>query len=143
MRFKYHSYISQLSNCPPFNFKPQERRSFRFVFEDLDHKNNFLPVLLIKPERINSPQFSNDEAKCSGYGLSFFNTLESAQKRYLALKKSFRNINKIIGTHIAEGMITKEDGVVSDISPGGHFDLHEYEQVNLRSKFFLVARVHN
>ncbi len=141
MRFKYHLYINQLPDCPPSRYEPQNRKAFRFVFADLDHTNNFLPVLLINPKRINSSGFKNNRAKCSGYGLSFFDTLENAVRRYRGLQRSSPNIHKSIGTHIAKGVITKQDGTVSEINNDGHFTLHEFEQANLRKSFSIVEKV--
>lgn len=143
MRFKYYLYINQLPDCPPCRYEPQNRQAFRFVFEDFDHSNNFLPVLLINPKRINSPSFRDNNARCSGYALSFFNTLENAVRRYRGLQRSIPNIHKSIGTHIAKGVITKKDGVISEISNNGHFDLHEFEHTNLRMRFSIVAKVNH
>jgi|GEM_PF-5127836 len=46
--------------------------AFRFVFEPTykNSKNNFLPVLILKPARQNGRRFKKDSSKCQGYALS-------------------------------------------------------------------------
>jgi hypothetical protein len=61
MRFKYEHSIQHLENCPPSHYERREFVAYRFVFEDLHHKNNFLPVLMIKPKRINAPEFASGQ----------------------------------------------------------------------------------
>lgn len=139
MRFKYQKYLDKLPNCPPTNYESEEIVGFRFVFKDPRHKNNFLPVLIIKPNRINS---FNDEGKCKGYGLSLYDSLENAKASYSYLQKRFKNINRTIGTHIAEGLIDKEDGVVSEVGSNGHFTLHESENSEIKSAFNIAIKVH-
>lgn len=139
MRFKYDAHLSAIPDCPPSHYECKDIQAFRFVFKDLNHKNNFLPVSLMNPKR----KFPDDASKCQGYGLSFFDTLENARRRYLAIKKNFRNIGKIIGTHIAEGFIEVNDGVVSEVNSSGHFCLHEFEHTDLSRKFHLVLKVYN
>ena len=94
---------------------------------------------MIKPRRINSKQFSKDKMKCSGYSLSLFNTLENAITKYAKLQKNMRNIKKTIGDHIALGSIDKTDGYVTEPNKHGHFDLHEFDDVNLKNKFSVIC----
>lgn len=138
MRFKYEKQIVNLPECPPEKYRGEQLPAFRFVFANITHKDNFLPVLLKNPRRRLS-----GNAKCQGYGLSFFDSLENAQTRYLKLRKNYRNIHKGIGTHIANGMIEENDGVVSEIDERGHFTLHEFEQIDLKSKFSLTMKVYD
>ena len=137
MRFKYHSYLNQLPDCPPSSYERKSITAFRFVFEDLDHIQNFLPVLLKNPKR----RLRGDAEKCKGYGLSFFDTLENVKRKYVALAKNFKNIHLVIGTHIAEGFIEEDDGVVSELNRDGHFTLHEFEHTDLKNKFHLIMRI--
>jgi len=131
-KFKYQKQIESIPNYPSSACKPMNIEAFRFVFEDMNHINNFLPVLLIKPMR-RLPTYS---ARCSGYALSFFTTLEKARSRYLELKKrGIKNIEENLGTHIAKGTIDETDGVVSEINKSGHFDLHEFKNTDLKRKF--------
>ena len=138
MRFKYAKQLNNLQDCPPADYTSKQLLAFRFVFDNIDHENNFLPILLKNPRRKLS-----DDAKCEGYGLSFFNSLENARNRYLKISRSYRNIHKGIGTHIARGTITKNDGIVSSINKQGHFTLHEFEHVCLKNGFSLIMKVYN
>jgi hypothetical protein len=137
--FKYQNYINQLSEpCPPSNYQPKAMTAYRFVFEETSSKskNNFLPILMIQPKRqLNF----NDTQKCQGYALSLFDTQENAEKRYLKLKKQIKNISKTLGTHLAEGQITQQDGVVSKTDNNGHFSLHEFNNTDLSSKFSIIS----
>lgn len=143
MEFKYHAEIESIPDCPPADYKSQKLRAFRFVFGDSNHQNNFHPVLVIKPKRKNNRRFRRNSAKCQGYGLSLFNSLENAQKKYLDLIDSYPTIHQTIGTHIAEGVIEESDGVVSEVNRDGHLTLHESESADLTSKFALVMEVYN
>jgi hypothetical protein len=87
MRFKYQRMIESLANCPPVHYESREFIAYRFVFEDLTHQNNFLPVLEIKPKRINAQEFVTEQAKCLGYALSLFDSLEHAQRRYQQISR--------------------------------------------------------
>jgi len=59
--------------------------------------------------------------------------------KYAELKRDNFNISEYIGTLMAEGIIEKEEGVVSEIDKKGHFSLHEYEETNLEKKFSVVS----
>ncbi len=142
MSFKYQKHIEALFvQCPPFDYTSCKRVAFRFVFEEThnNYRNNFLPVLIIKPARKNGRRFKKEPSKCRGYALSFFDTLEHIREQYAELKRDHPNISDIIGTHIAQGIIDKEDGVVSQIDHKGHFSLHEFEGTQLQTKFRIVA----
>ncbi|EDN67089.1 integral membrane protein [Beggiatoa sp. PS] len=143
MLLKYQEFIHKIPNCPPSDSEYQEITAFRFCFEDWNHKNNFLPVLLINPQRINTARFKKDSDKCAGYALSFFNTLENAKKRYFELKykRGLKNIDKILGTHIAQGLIKENDGILSKNDKKGHFNLHEFENVDLKNQFSLICAI--
>ncbi|GBC61772.1 hypothetical protein DENIS_2734 [Desulfonema ishimotonii] len=142
MKFKYDSHLSRLNvDCPPKNYKFCEFRAFRYTFEDIQHRNNFLPVLIQKPLRANS---FDDFKKCKGYGLSFYDSLKNAITNYLKLKKSFKKINKVIGTHIAEGYIHSDDGVVSKVNNDGHLTLHEYKNTDFgKNRFKIIQEIYN
>jgi hypothetical protein len=56
-RLKYSELIKGISSCPSGDSREINSNIFRYVFEDLNHENNFKPVLLIEPARINSGKF--------------------------------------------------------------------------------------
>jgi len=140
MNFKYKKQIEQLSTqCPPSNYKSKDISAFRFVFEAENDKakNNFLPVLIIKPKRQLKPD--NDTVKCQGYALSLFDSQENAEKRYYKLRKRNKNISKTLGDCLATGTIDKTDGVASEVDNNGHFSLHEFENTDLAAKFNIIS----
>lgn len=140
MTFKYQEYIDNLSiQCPPSEYLPKELQAFRFVFDASDQlsKNNFLPVLIIKPSRQLNPDTS--AAKCQGYALSLFDTKENAEKRYSQLITKRPKLRKSLGTHLAKGFIASTDGLASKVDENGHFSLHEFANIDLSRNFNIVS----
>ncbi len=121
--FKYQTYFEKLKYpCPPQNYIPQNRIAYRWVFEDVNHEENFKPVYFKTPKRFIE---KSDEERCLAMGLSFFDNLEKAEHRFLQLKKRLgQEVYKILGTQIAQGQIVEEDGVNSAIDTNGHFTHH-------------------
>ena len=140
MTFKYQKETETIPNCPPENSAGGEIICFRYVHSDLNHENNFLPAFIINPTRRND---SFDAQVCSGYGLSFFNSFDGAVRKYKALAKSFKQINLKLGTHVARGTLSETDGVRTAPNEIGHFDLHEFVNVNLKSRFVIIEKVYN
>lgn len=112
--------------------------AYRWVFKNLAHPNNFLPVLVIKPSRKND---MNDAQRCDGYGLSFFDSLANATKKYHALLQNYEKLPQQVGDHVARGMIDPADGVVSKVNREGHFTLHEDAAATLVAKFVVLGRI--
>jgi hypothetical protein len=142
MQFKYGRKIEGFANCPPTHYESRAFAACRFVFAEMSHPNNFLPVLAIKPKRINAPDFVTEQAKCLGYALSLFDTLEDAQRRYQQLSRYNKNFYKTVGTHIASGEIERTDGVASPVDDNGHISLHEFAGADLPAKFRVIAEVY-
>lgn len=142
MSFKYSSHIGGLKDCPPSSCQPRTVTAYRFVFIDPNHpkyRNNFLPVSIIDPTRldINDP----DEKQCDMYGLSFFDSVASARRRFEGLLIDRPKLRDKLGTHIAEGTIEPPDGVVTRPDGKGHFTLHESDVADLQPKFNPVAEL--
>jgi len=135
MIFKYQKFISLIPNCPPTNYYSAQMKAYRFVFDDLNYPHNFLPALMINPRR----NFPDPNEQCLGYALSLFDSLGNAQKRYEAIVKGRPSLRKKLGSHIAEGIITPNDGLVSDINSSGHFSLHEFAETDLKHKFQIIS----
>ena len=121
--YKYQNYFEKLwFPCPPQNYIPQNRIAYRWIFEDINHEDNFKPVFFKTPKRFIE---KSDEERCLAMGLSFFHNSEKAEHRFLQLKKRLgQDAYKILGTKIAEGQIVETDGVCSAIDEKGHFTLH-------------------
>jgi len=141
MKFKYGRELSGLEDCPPTYYENRDFIAYRFVFSDLAHINNFLPALKITPQRINAPSFVSDTARCLGFALSLFDTVENARHRYHQISLFNRNFSKVVGTHIARGQIAAADGLASPPDGHGHISLHEAENVDLAIKFRIVEEI--
>jgi hypothetical protein len=139
MQYKYAHFINELTACPPPHYENREFTAYRFVFADINHTNNFLPVLAIKPSRAISTEFTQDDTKCLGYALSLFDTFENAGRRYRQISRYNRNFSKMVGTHIAKGEIATTDGLASSPDDTGHISLHEYQHTDLKMKFRIIG----
>lgn len=143
--FKYQKYLSSYENCPPTEYQEISMNAFRWIFEDINHENNFKPVLLIKPERINDKMFDSPEKKCEGYGLSLYDSLSNAKNAYDRIHKRNKNFSKMVGTYVAQIALVQTDGVASEFSTRknnkGHFNFHEYENTDLSKNIITVENL--
>jgi len=135
--WKYQKQIKNIANCPPSDYKPIDMIGFRWVFKDKSDRNNFVPPLVIDPSR----KFKTDKSRCSGYALSFFESLENAKKRYLFFYDNNPQIVKSLGEYIASVEIKSDDGVASKPDEYGHFEMHECAKTNLEPKFTWICEV--
>jgi len=128
--------IAESCTCPGseyFSFK--EKEAFRFVFEDPNHPNNFVPPLKISPKR-----FLTKEAieKCESLGLSLYGQKSGAINKFEELIVNFKNFKKVIGTHIAMGIVDENDGHITKEDEFTHFDMYEFAGSDLSRKFVIV-----
>jgi hypothetical protein len=121
--FKYQTYFEKLSTpCPPTEFTAQNRKAFRWIFDEIDDSDNFKPVYFKNPKRFND---KSDEEICMAIGLSFFESLATAEKRFYQLKKRLGGeAFKILGSQITEGFLNEEDGVSGKTDANGHSTHH-------------------
>ncbi len=132
-KFKYQEYFDELIvPCPPEEFEAWETIAFRWVFEDMVHKDNFLPQYIKQPQRF-VPQ--KDEVKCQALGLSLFKSQKEAQARFEKLKRRMLNRVYGLGTHLAKGTLQKSFGVSNLPGDEGHFTFHPMEKVVLKDHF--------
>jgi hypothetical protein len=136
--FKYKTFLSEIKNCPPTNFLQTEKIAFRWVNEYIDERD-FMPINLIRepPQRV----LDNSDLNCMGFGLSFFDTIENANGKFISLYNRLRDQLKSgfiaeKGNFIAEISLEKNDGVADlpSHSNYGHFTFHEFENVDLKNK---------
>lgn len=138
MRFKYEDFIRGLSiQCPPNGSLPQKCRSFRWVQEEIGLEVNFQPYLIKYGGRPKGWR-NNPRLLCSGYAVSLYTTLENAVNRFDELREDTKNIYQRLGTHVAQGDLDENDGVMTKPDQKGHFDLHEFETAKLNAKFAIV-----
>lgn len=133
---KYKAEVSGLADCPPLACAGRRTSLFRFVRKDLDHPKNFQPPAVQDPAR----KFRGDVACCSSYALSFFETVEAARSKYEGIRKRHPGIHELLGTHLAEVSIQKEDGLLTP-AKSRHVDLHEYEGIDLVPRARIVAQL--
>jgi len=141
MNFKYKSKMLEAGVgdvCPPTESISQEIQAFRFIYEKIEDDRNFVPAYIKKPQRFND---KSDTEKCSGFGVSLYKSEEHAIKKYSALANIIQNIGKTIGTHLAQGKVLKDFGVITPIDIEGHFDLHEFDSCNLQNSFVVVRKI--
>jgi hypothetical protein len=121
--FKYQTYFEELiTPCPPSNYMAQNREAFRWIFDRINDENNFRPVFFKNPKRFNE---KSDEERCMAMGLSFFDTLETSERRFWQLKKRLgEEAYKVLGSQIVQGEIEEEEGVNSPSDINGHFTHH-------------------
>ena len=121
--FKYQTYFEKLTSlCPPSHYIAQNKEAFRWIFENIADEDNFKPVFFKNPKRFNEKL---DEERCMAMGLSFFDTLENSERRFVTLKKRLGDeAYKVLGSQIAQGYLQETDGVNSPTDNNGHFTHH-------------------
>ncbi|WP_459568538.1 hypothetical protein [Cupriavidus sp. 8B] len=133
---RYAKEIQEIAICPPMAVQPLSTVGYRFVFQDLSNKRNFLPVALLQPDRILNDKQPITQC-CSGYALSMFTSEENLAGKVRAAKKSAPMLLKRLGDHFVELAITAADGLCGEPSNTGHFDFFE------RVTFNATAAVRN
>lgn len=125
-KLKYYSYLRSSSDFPPHGVERRKKIGFRFVNEDLYHKDNFLPVAFIssrpRPEKEQSKKM-----RCGDYALSMFSSAEELARKAKSAKKSAPNFLKRVGDHFAKMMIDETDGICEKSNKTGHFNFYEDE----------------
>src|SRR4051794_32596037 len=111
--YKYASYHTGFTNCPPATCSEKDCEAFRFVFDESTPEISFLPVLIVE-EREAQPNSRPRKKVCKGYGLSFFSSEEKAQAKFISLQKTSPQIHKRYGSFIAKVEITKDHGTASE-----------------------------
>ncbi|MFA7273414.1 MAG: hypothetical protein WC044_06070 [Crocinitomicaceae bacterium] len=141
MTYKYQEKLKDLScECPQEDLlKPFKGKAYRFVHEDENHVNNFLPVLMISPSRIED--FEECSKKCIGYGLSLYDDFNKAEKKLISHLNRKPLLADVLGNCVAEGNLTPSDGKASEIDSNGHFTFHESAESNIKVQFTHLKKV--
>lgn len=133
--FKYKDEHNDLT-CPCPNLKELSSYNgslFRIVHNDINHRNNFIPVT-----KISNREFQLCEKHCDGHALSFFATLDKAEKHLTKCLSISPLFIETAGSCISEGIVCQHDGLVSKKSKKGHINLHEFKNTDFRSRFVIV-----
>jgi hypothetical protein len=112
----------------------KEIEAYRWVFHNINDPKNFIPLA-------KDPQCSSARRKCGGWALSFHITEDASIEMWQKLNDLKPNHYKKIGTHIAKGQVTKSDGKCSETDEQSHFNLIEYENVDLQTKFKIIKQI--
>ena len=112
----------------------KEIEAYRWVFQNINDPRNFIPLA-------KDPQCSSARRKCGGWALSFHITEDASMEMWQKLNDIKPNHYKKIGTHIAKGQVSKSDGKCSETDAESHFNLIEYENVDLQTKFTIVKQI--
>jgi hypothetical protein len=119
------------------NYSNTDREAYRWTFSDITDPRNFLPRAKID----TNPRLEKDKLKCEGWSLSLYDTEQNAIDNFQKYFGSKPNIGKIIGTHIAKGMIESSDGFCGEVAKNGHFEFFEMQGCDLSSKFQIIAEL--
>ncbi len=131
--FKYQEELDKINNCPHSSCEESERTSFRFVNDDVEDEDNWISKAEKDRRENKFPRSPSLAKECSYHALSFFDTIDSAQKKLNSFNPSIKEKMNISG--IATGKIVTDDGVCSPINKMGHFSLYEYEKVSFKGRF--------
>ncbi len=122
--------------CPPNEYTEKNIEAFRWVFDDIQNAENFIPLAKKNPARILS---MDDKSQCKAYSLSMFNSEDAARNRFQFLHKIMKDkAFKLLGTNIAKGNIEEMHGVNSNSDENGHFSHFHYESVDLTTIFRII-----
>lgn len=137
--YKYATNIKALDlkvECPPIELIGRNAVIYRYIFDDINHPNNFIPQYLKKPPRVLP---FDDVKTCNGFGLSVFETVDQSITFFQVLPE---RIKKLLGyTHIAQIDLTTDDGKTTETEASGHFNLHEFEGVDLLPKSIKLREI--
>lgn len=133
-QYHYQIDITQLPQCPPASAQALNKQGWRFTSNPFT-SNCFAPALRKNPAR----KASSHIQACSMWALSMYESEVEAINAYEKLKKTIKNINKVIGDHLSVGQLTVNDGKCTLTSSNGHFDFHPFVNVPFHQKFQIVC----
>lgn len=133
---KYLEDLKQIKDCPPraaFNIT-KSIEGFRYGKSNVITPADFYPPAIESPKR----QFSNNLGgkKCSAYALSFFTSYELLCSHYHKLTKQCPGFKR---SSVIKVTIDSSDGLKTESSASGHFDLYESGSSNLHEKAKIVG----
>lgn len=143
MNIKYSEDIKTVEekkkkSCINDTYSEVDVDAYRWTFEDINDKRNFLPRALIK----DNPNIKKVKLQCDGWSLSFFNTEANAIKRLNEICSDKPELFKKLGTHVSKGVISKGDGICGKVDKRGHFECFEYETTDFKNNFAVKTQVY-
>jgi hypothetical protein len=147
MTLKFQNEIDNFNftiECPN-NVSPiaNEVEVFRFSYAPIEHEKNFLPNVVY--DKINGGKFNynsigNENVKCDRCGASFYYNGELAKSSWNSMPEKLRENLKY--THIAKGLFSPGDGLVTPADNYTHFGFYEAEKESadyLKKKFKILS----
>jgi hypothetical protein len=143
--FKYAEQIVAISGCPATDCTERERDSYRWVHAE-PLAEDFLPQALEDPVKRRPIDETDLERRCLSWGLSLYDTLESAMVRFRqvisrirrAKQPSFR-VQK--GDSVAFIQLKPGHGRTSPSNKEQHFTLFEYEGTDLQNDIVEIVNI--
>jgi hypothetical protein len=139
MNFKFSENFKKLSvKCPPEHYKSKNMTVYRWIFDEINDERNFQPLACRNPKRILN---FDDSKKCQSFALSFYNTENNARQQFSLLKEQIgNNVYRNLGTKVACGNITEEDGVSDEPNfETGHISHHPVAGQQYEKRFSITS----
>lgn len=134
-------YAAYLARCPDQpcpcteRCQPRDQKAFRFMHNPASEKD-FVPPAMMPGVQVKATD------KCGRFALSFFESLERAQRRYRLLAERLDAVSRY-GDQIGEIDLTKKDGLMTLPDKHGHMDLYQEENVMFASRVTSYSPVVN
>lgn len=140
-KLKYEADITafdpECKDCPPINAVPRATKAFRWVANPMTN-GCFLPPGKKNPRRVNN---TKGAANCGLFGVSMHISPQHSIDAFQKLEASFILARKTMGGYVAEGDLAEQDGRCTAPNQAGHFDMYEFETVNLKSSFVMLGEI--
>lgn len=142
--FKYNSLFERYNisdSCPCGDLREDKLIAYRWSLVPIENDLNFLPNVLYNERKPNKkPRRVNDKVDlkriCGECGISLFTSKEKAVDFFKSLGEPAMGL---IGyTHVAEGEVTKLDGLRTPIKSNGHFNFYEYRNSDFKKVFSII-----
>ena len=141
MEFFYKNEISALAvNCPPGEYIPVDMQCYRWVYDTMDHPDNFKAQSDKNPKVLKN---KSDERKCEYWALSFHNSLQNSIDGFEFLAEHVCNGDRSVaykrfGLNIAHGVLGANDGVAGKPNNAGHFNYHHVKDHTFATTFKII-----
>ncbi|PHQ30839.1 hypothetical protein [Leeuwenhoekiella nanhaiensis] len=126
MKLKFQENIDKIKNCPSQNEKG-EMNLFRCVESEISEKSFVPQAVLLKPKY---------QDMCIAWGISVFNSFDSANQMLKNLSKNKRNNY----SKIARGIINDSHGIKHGGNNKKHYTFFPTEEFNILENFEVVNR---
>lgn len=124
MKLKFQENIEKIKDCPANNEQGQ-KTLFRCVEAKLTERSFVPQAVLLKPKY---------QDKCIAWGLSVFNSFDSANQ----MLKNLSENKRVNYSNIAKGVINDNDGVKYGGKNKKHYTFFPSEEFNVVENFEIV-----